>query len=79
MRRLRWDASDAPERKLPKRPYRDSAILYAVLASVVVIVSVVTGGDVVRAIVFASAAFVLATGFAWWRWHLRLRRRQERQ
>jgi Flp pilus assembly protein TadB len=76
MKRLRWESG---ERKVPKRPYRDSAILYGVLAALVVIISVATGGGVVRALVFAGAAFVLATGFSWWRWHTRLRRQEEEQ
>ena len=76
MRRLRWDF---PEREIPKRPYRDSAIFYAVLAVLVVVLAVATGGGVVRAIVFASVAFVLATAFSWWRWRTRLRRQAEKQ
>jgi Flp pilus assembly protein TadB len=76
MRRLRWEPG---ERKVPKRPYRDSAILYGVLASLVVVIAVATGGDLVRALVFAGAAFVLATGFSWWRWRGRLRRQEEEQ
>jgi Flp pilus assembly protein TadB len=75
VRRLRWSF---PEREIPKRPYRDSAILYAGLAVLVVVIAVATGGGVVRAIVFAAAAFVLATGFAWWRWRVRLRREAEK-
>ena len=76
MRRLRWEPG---ERKVPKRPYRDSAILYGVLAGVVVIVSVATGGSLSRALIFAGAAFVLATGFSWWRWRARLRRQEEHE
>jgi Flp pilus assembly protein TadB len=76
VRQLHWPL---PERETPKRPYRDSAIICAVLAVVVVVVAVATGGAVVRAIVFASAAFVLATAFSWWRWHVRLKRQADRQ
>ena len=76
MRRVRWEPSN---RKVPKRPYRDSAILYGMLAALVAIISVATGGDVVRALIFAGAAFVLATGFSWWRWRTRLRRQEEEQ
>ena len=76
MRRLRWDF---PEREIPKRPYRDSAIVYAALAALVVVIAVATGGGVVRAIVVAAAVFVLATGFSWWRWRSRMRRQAEKQ
>jgi Flp pilus assembly protein TadB len=76
MRRLRWDF---PEREIPKRPYRDSAIFYAVLAVFVVVLAAATGGGVVKAVIFAAAAFVLATTFSWWRWRVRLRRQAEKQ
>jgi predicted lysophospholipase L1 biosynthesis ABC-type transport system permease subunit len=76
VRRLRWDF---PEREIPKRPYRDSAIFYAVLATLVVVIAVATGGGVVRAVVIAVAAFVIATAFSWWRWHVRLRRQDEKR
>jgi nicotinamide riboside transporter PnuC len=67
-RRRRWD----PPQQRPKRPYRDSAILYAVLAVVIVVVAVLTGGGLARAIGFALAFFLLATGWSWWRWRTRL-------
>ena len=75
MKRLRWDHPDR-ERRLPKHPYRDSAVLYGVLAVVVVVVAAATGGAITRAIVFAFAAFLLATGWSWFTW--RRREREER-
>jgi hypothetical protein len=60
-------------RTMPKRPYRDSAILYGILAAVIVVVAVATGGDLVRAVVFAAAFFSLATAWSWYRWRTRLR------
>jgi membrane protein implicated in regulation of membrane protease activity len=75
VRRLRWDSS---ERKIPAHPYRDSALLYGFLAALVVVVSVATGGDVVRAAVVAVVAFVIATAFSWWRWRARIQRQEER-
>ncbi len=54
-------------RRLPKRPYRDSAIFYGVLAVVIVVVAVATGGSILEAILVALAAFILATGWSWWR------------
>ena len=35
------------DRPIPKRPYRDSIVLYGVLAVVIVVFSAVTGGDLV--------------------------------
>jgi Flp pilus assembly protein TadB len=74
MKRLRWQI---PERKVPKRPYRDSALLYGILAGLVVVIALVTGGNVVRAAIVAAAAFLVATGFSWWRWHVRLNRQED--
>ena len=61
-----------PERRLPRHPYRDSAILYAVLAGLVVAVAVLSGGDAIRAVVFAVVAFVAATAWSWWRFRVRI-------
>jgi membrane protein implicated in regulation of membrane protease activity len=73
MRRLRWDP--AP-RKLPAHPYRDSAIVYAVLAGVLVGVTALTGGNVRTAAIVAPALFVAATAYSWWRWRERIRQRE---
>ena len=69
-RRLRWE-SEAP--RLPSRPYRDSAILYAVLAVVVVFVAWATGGSLGRAVVIAGLFFVAATAWSWSHFRTRLR------
>jgi hypothetical protein len=61
------------QRRIPDRPIRDSAILYGVLAIVIVAVAAATGGDLVRAVVFALAFFALATAWSWHRWRARLR------
>ena len=76
MRRIRWDE---PDRPLPKHPYRDSAILYGALAVLVVVVAAATGGNLYKAILVAVAAFLVATGFSWWRWRERLRVKQAEQ
>ena len=68
-RPLRWHEEIIP---VPKHPYRDSAIFYAVLALVVVGLALLTGGGVMRAIVIAVAFFVLATAWSWYRWRERL-------
>jgi drug/metabolite transporter (DMT)-like permease len=76
MKRFRWQA---PPRRIPKHPYRDSAILYAVLAGVVVGITAATGGSVRKAVVIAAVLFVVATAYAWWRWRERLRRDEGEQ
>jgi len=64
-------------RPIPKRPYRDSAILYGVLAIAVVVFSAVTGDDLVRAVLVAVGFFVVANAWSWYRW--RERQREKRQ
>jgi hypothetical protein len=56
-----------PPPRLPRHPFRDSAILYGVLAAIIVIVAVATGGGVAKGIVIALAFFVVATAWSWWR------------
>ena len=76
MKFLRWDM---PERAIPKHPYRDTAIVYAGLAGIVVGVTAATGGNVGKAAIVAAVFFVLATAYSWWRWHVRLRREAKAQ
>jgi hypothetical protein len=75
MKELRWDR---PRRPIPRHPYRDTAILYAVLAGVVVGGTALTGGDVRRAIIIACALFVGATAYSWWRWRERIRAEEQK-
>jgi membrane protein implicated in regulation of membrane protease activity len=77
VRRLRL--SSLGERRIPRRPYRDTVIVYAVLAAVVVIVAAATGGGIVRAVIVAAAFFLVATAFSWWRWRERLRSQEKEQ
>jgi len=58
-------------------PYRDSVLLNAVLAALIVLISWATGGDLGRALVFAALYFVLATAWAWWRFKQRLEETKE--
>ena len=71
---MRWGR----ERPLPRHPFRDSAILYGVLAIVIVAVTIVTGGGIAKGIAIAAAFFVFATGWSWWRFRERLEQRGER-
>ena len=64
---------------LPKRPYRDSAILYGVLAVCIVLVALFTAGGIARALVIAAVFFVVATGWSWWRFRERLQRESRKR
>jgi hypothetical protein len=70
-RRLEWGV---PEPRPPRRPYRDTAIMYAVLAVLIVVVAWLTGGDLGRAVIWAAGFFVVATAWSFWRWRQRLQR-----
>jgi hypothetical protein len=63
-----------PKRRRSTKPYRDSALGYAALGSVVVIVAFATGSGLLKSLAGGVAAFVLATAYTWWR--LRARERQ---
>jgi membrane protein implicated in regulation of membrane protease activity len=78
-RRRRGFRLEPAEVPVPKRPYRDSAILYGVLALAIVLVAWLTGGGLVRAVVVALAFFVVATAWSWWRFRERLQRDAERR
>jgi membrane protein implicated in regulation of membrane protease activity len=79
MRVRRWEM---PEDPLPRHPYRNSVIFHGALAGLIVLVAWVTGGGIPRAIGFAVAYFVLASGYSVWKWRQRLdeeRRRREQR
>ena len=61
------------ELPLPKRPFRDSALFYAGVAIIFVLIVALTGGDLMVAIPVALACFVVATGYAWWKFRQRMR------
>jgi predicted tellurium resistance membrane protein TerC len=75
VRRLRWEPLP---RGIPRRPYRDSALLYGVMAAAVVVLAVATGGSLVRALVIGAFFFVVATAWSWRRWRVRLREEERR-
>ncbi|HZT17475.1 MAG TPA: hypothetical protein VFA19_16175 [Gaiellaceae bacterium] len=70
-RLLRWDVPEPAT----THPYRDSAVLWAACAGIIVLVAWASGGPVGRAIVYAVVFFVVACAWSWWRWRARLRRR----
>ena len=73
---------------LPKRPYRDSVVFYAVLAALVVVIAWATGGRVlpgrlqdgeIGALIVAVAVFLLATAWSWWRFRTRVEAERARR
>jgi hypothetical protein len=66
-----------PKRRKSTRPYRDSALAYAALGSLVVIFAFATGSSLLRSLLGGVTAFVLATAYTWWR--VRARERQAEQ
>ncbi len=63
--RLQWGLPEAPP---PKHPYRDTLIVYGVLAILIVLVAWVTGGAVGKAVVIAAFFFVVASVWSIYRW-----------
>ena len=66
-----------PKTPIPKRPFRDSALFYAGVAVVFVLIVALTGGDLTVAILVALACFLVATGYAWWKFRQRMRLEDE--
>ena len=73
---VHWEARPG---RLPRRPYRDSVVLYGALAVLLVVVAAATGGSVVRALVIGAFFFVVATAWSWRRWRERLRDEKRRR
>ncbi len=71
-------SGDRARTPLPKHPYRDSAIAYGVMASVLVLAAVLLGGDVARTAAVAAGFFVFATAWSWWRFRARIRQEAAR-
>jgi hypothetical protein len=69
---VKWDVPSVPE---SRRPMRDSLIIFGVLAILIVVIGMLTGGDLARAVLAAGAFFVAANAWTWWR----VRRRAERE
>jgi hypothetical protein len=62
---------------LPKRPFRDSAIIYGVMAILFAVIVFATGGDMLVAIPVAAGCFLLATAYSWWRIRQRIEAERE--
>jgi 4-hydroxybenzoate polyprenyltransferase len=63
--------------KLPKHPFRDSAIFYAVLAGAVIGFGLLTSNELLETVLIAAAFFVIATGYSWRRFRQRVQREGE--
>ncbi len=71
-RRLHWTVDEPPL----EHPYRDTLIVYAVLALVIVGFAAVTGGNVGKSLVIAALFYVAATAWSIVSWRRRLRQRR---
>ena len=70
MRVRRWSP---PPKPLPKRPYRDTVLVYGGMAIVVVLSAWATGGKLLNAVLIAGLFFLIATAWTWRRFRERLR------
>ena len=65
------------DRPIPDHPYRDTALVYAGMGVLLVIVATLTGGQALRAIAAAAIFWALATAWTCWGWRKRIRVRDE--
>jgi hypothetical protein len=65
--------------KEPQRPFRAALLFYGGLAVVGFGFLLLTGQDARRAAIGAAAAFVLATGWTWWRMYKDQKREARRE
>jgi hypothetical protein len=66
-----------PQRRATSHPYRDSALAYAALGTLVVLISYFTGSGLLKSLAGGVAAFVLATAWTWWRMRARERESED--
>ena len=76
-RRLQWGG--IPESPPPKHPYRDTLLVYAGFAVLIVLLAWATGGGVLRAVVIAAVFYVVACAWSLTRWRRRIREEQRTQ
>jgi hypothetical protein len=62
-----------PDVPPPKRPFRDTLLVYGGLAVVIVVTAWLTGGSVANAVVIAAFFFVVASSWTIWRFRVRAR------
>jgi hypothetical protein len=74
MRKLRWEMHEPTTSS--KHPYRDSAIIYGILAGLVVVIAAVTGRSIVKGVIAGAAFFAAAMAYSWWRWREKLRKQE---
>ena len=72
---LRWGL---PEQPLPRHPYRDSALMYAVFSALIVLVAWLTNGDLGDAVGWAVAFFVVAMAWSLRHWRRKLAEERSR-
>jgi hypothetical protein len=70
--------SDVADRPLPARPYRDTVVVYGIMAVVLVVIAGLTGGSLLRGFAAGAAFFLLATAWSWWKFRTRIRDRDAR-
>jgi membrane protein implicated in regulation of membrane protease activity len=76
VRERRWTLPPEP---VPKRPYRDTALVFGGMAVAIVLVAWATGGELRKAVLIAAAFFVAATAWGWRRWRERIRDQAARE
>jgi hypothetical protein len=74
-RHLRWGLPEAP---IPKHPYRDTLLVYAFFAALVVLLAWVTGGSVGKAVLIAIVVWAAASVWSIARWRQRIQREAAR-
>ena len=67
------------ERPVPAHPYRDSAIVYGIMAVLLVVLAGVTGGSLLRATAAGAVFFLVATAWSSWKFRGRIRQRDARE
>jgi membrane protein implicated in regulation of membrane protease activity len=70
----RWKLFE--DRPIPAHPYRDTVLVYGIMAALLIIVASVTGGDVLRAILVAAVFFLVVTAWSWWKFRGRIKERE---
>jgi membrane protein implicated in regulation of membrane protease activity len=63
------------DRPIPAHPYRDTALVYGVMAVLLIVVASLTGGDKLRGLLVAAVFFLVATTWSWWKFRGRIKER----